>query len=357
MPAALITAGGAVLGSLIAGNAAQSAANTAAKAQLRAGREAASASAFRPIGMTTRFGTSNFQMGTDKYGNPILVGAGYTASPEIQAYQNRLSALAGGSLGQAEQAAVDAEALFGGGRGLFNLGQQFLATSPQAAREQYIAEQTALINPLRQQEEARLASTVFGRGRAGLSVGATGQPELATLAAARRTQDLQLAANAEQAAQQRIGFGANLFGQGADLFGRGYGLQTQALSPFLAQFGATQSLEQAALQPLELGANLGGRAVNTAGASAILQSGLGAAQAQLQGGLVGPSILASNIGNISNQYLRQQQQNQMFDRLYGTTGGMGAQWYGAGYSPWGGGYSNPYAANAGVNFTGFDVYD
>jgi hypothetical protein len=320
-PATGIMAGVSLLGSKMAGDSARDAAETSAEAQLAAARMSAQASAFRPVGMTTRFGTSNFGMGTDpNTGLPILESAGYTASPEIQALQDRLSALYGSSLGQAEQAQALGAPLGQAAQGLFGLGSQYLATSPEEARQQFMQEQYAMLDPIRQREEQRLGASVFGRGRAGLSVGDIGQPDLFTLASARRGQDLQLAAAAEQAAQQRAGFGAGLFGTGAGLMGTQYGLQTQALGPFQTQFGVQQGLEQAALQPLEIGANLGGRAVNTAGAQALLQGGLGAAQTQLQGSLVGPSLMASNLSNFGQQYLQQQQQQNLFNQLYAPSG-------------------------------------
>lgn len=325
---ALIGAGASLIGSSMAGSAAKKAAQTSAAAQERSAAQAAAASAFRPVGMTTRFGTSQFQMGTDQYGNPIVTGAGYTASPEIQALQNRLSALYGTSLGQAEQAAAQAAPLTAAGQGLFGLGAQYLATTPEQARQQYMAEQQAVLAAPRQAEEERLAASVFGRGRAGLNIGTTGQPELAALASARRQQDLQLAAQAEQAAQQRAGFGAGLFGTGAGLIGTGYQLQTQALSPFQSQFGTQAMLEQQALQPLELGAQLGGRNVNTAGASALLQGGLSAAQTKLQGSLVGPSLMANtasklDYGNLFNKLMGGGQTGMTFSNtgaMYGDTG-------------------------------------
>lgn len=272
-----------VISAFVGGEAQKSAAKTASKAQLNAAKIAASASAFRPVGISTRFGTSQFQMGTDQYGNPIVTGAGYTVSPEMKALQDRLSAMYGDSLGQAEAAKGYAGTISGGAERLFSLGQQYLATSPEEARQQYMQSQQALLDPVRQQEEARLATSVFGRGRAGLSVGAQGQPELATLANARRMQDLQLAANAEQAAQQRIQFGQGLFGQGAGLLGTGYQLQTSALSPFMTQLGLTQQIENMGQQPLELGAALGGRNVNTTGAAALLSGGLKSAETALKG--------------------------------------------------------------------------
>jgi hypothetical protein len=256
-----------------------SATRAAAASQLEAARLAAEEARFRPVGISTRFGQSQFQF--DEQGR--LKGAGYTTSPEIQALQNRLSALYGDSLGLAEQAVAPAQTLFG-------LGQQYLAQSPEQARNQYLQEQYAMLDPIRQREEARLGASVFGRGRAGLNIGDVGQPELAALANARRTQDLQLAAGAEQAARDRIAYGTGLFGEASKL-------QTSALAPFQTQFGVSQLLEQAALQPLDIGAQLGGRTA-TAGAQAgqsLLQGGLAAAQTRLGGQLsqIGTRNLAS----------------------------------------------------------------
>ena len=315
MPA-FIAAGASVLGGYLSGKSAEKAANTSAQAQLQAARIAAEEQRFRPVGMSTRFGTSQFQFGPEGR----LSGASYTASPEIQALQNRLSALYGTSLGQAEQAQALGAPLGAAGQGLFGLGSQYLATSPEAARQQYMREQQDLLRAPRMEEEQRLAASVFGRGRAGLNVGAAGQPELAALAGARRQQDLALAANAENAAQQRLGFGAGLFGTGANLLGTQYGLQTQALAPFQQQFGVSQLLEQAALQPLDIGAQLGGRTA-TAGANVgqtLLSGGLGAAQTQLQGSLVGPSLMAQNISGFGQNYLQNRQQQQLLDKLLGS---------------------------------------
>jgi len=265
---------GSVIGSAISARATRkaaaeqaSASRYAADAQERAAQLAAEEARFRPVGISTRFGQSQFQYGPEGR----LSGASYTASPEVQALQNRLSALYGDSLGLAEQAVAPAQTLFG-------LGQQYLAQTPEQARNQYLQEQYAMLDPIRQREEARLGASVFGRGRAGLNIGDVGQPELAALATARRTQDLQLAAQAEQEARNRINFGTGLFGEAAKL-------GTTALSPFQTQFGVSPLLEQAALQPLDIGAQLGGRTA-TAGANAgqsLLQGGMAAAQTRLGG--------------------------------------------------------------------------
>ena len=267
---------GSVIGSAIGARATRKAAaeqaaasRYAADAQERAAQLAAEEARFRPVGISTRFGQSQFQF--DEEGR--LKGAGYTTSPEVQALQQRLSALYGDSLGLAERAVAPAQTLFG-------LGQQYLAQSPEQARNQYLQEQYAMLDPIRQREEQRLGASVFGRGRAGLNIGDVGQPELAALANARRTQDLQLAAGAEQAARDRITYGTGLFGEA----GR---LQTSALAPFQTQFGVSQLLEQAGQQPLDIGAQLGGRSA-LAGAQAgqsLLQGGLSAAQTRLGGQL------------------------------------------------------------------------
>ena len=300
MPA-FLAAGASVLGGYLSGKSAEKAAQTSANAQLEAARIAAEEQGFRPVGMSTRFGTSAFQFGPEGR----LSGASYTASPEIQALQNRLSALYGTSLGQAEEAQALGAPLGAAGQGLFGLGSQYLATSPEAARQQYIAEQQNLLRAPRMEEEQRLAASVFGRGRAGLNIGTAGQPELAALAGARRQQDLALAAQAEQASQQRLGFGAGLFGTGANLLGTQYGLQTQALGPFQSQFGLSQLLEQAAQQPLDIGAQLGGRSA-TAGANVgqtLLSGGLNAAQTRLAGSLVGPSAMANSLSKVNYENL------------------------------------------------------
>jgi hypothetical protein len=337
----LIAGGTSLIGGALSGSAAKSAANTSANAQLEAARIAAEEQRFRPVGMTTRFGTSTF--GLDENGR--LSSAGYTASPEIQALQDRLSALYGQGLGYAERAGAAAAPLGGAAQGLFGLGQQYLAMSPEQARNQYMQEQYAMLDPIRQREEQRLGASVFGRGRAGLNIGDMGQPELFALASARRGQDLQLAAQAEQAAQQRTAFGAGLFGTGAGLLGTEYGLQTQALAPFQTQFGIQQLLEQAAQQPLDIGAQLGGRTA-TAGANvgqSLLQGGLAAAQTQLQGGLVGPSLLAQNTAQFGQQYMQGQQQQNLFNQLYGPSSPAGLQSY-YGFNP----FSNtsPYSVQS-----------
>ena len=264
------------------------AANIAAARQEEAARLAALSSVFRPVGMTNRFGTSDFQYEVDpETGIPRVSSANYTVDPNLVRLQDRLLGFADYSTGpEAQQEALATmTGLRGAGMSALNLGQQYLATSPEAAKQQYMREQTALLDPVRQQEEQRLARSVFGRGRAGLSVGAQGQPELATLAQARRQQDLGLAAQAEQAAQQRAAFGTSLAGTGGNLVGQAYGIPSQALGPLSSYLGLTQSIEEMGRSPFQLGLNLGGMVTqgSTTGGNLLAQGMSQAAQSRYQG--------------------------------------------------------------------------
>ena len=275
---------GSILEPFTGARATRRAAEQAAEQQAAAGRQAANIAAFRPVGMTSRFGTSRFGV-TDVGGVPRVTSAEYEVAPELRAIQDRLMGLTGGAVTTAEQAQAAAQPLGQAALGLFGLGQQYLAQSPEELRQRYFSQQQALLAQPRAAEEARLASGVFGRGRAGLNVGAAGQPELATLANARRQQDLALAAQAEQGAQQQLGYGASLFGTGASLLGQQYAIPTQALAPLSSLLGTVGTVEQLGQQPFNFGLAVGGAAQPGAQAGAtLLGTGLSqAAQTRYQG--------------------------------------------------------------------------
>lgn len=248
--------------------------DAAAAAQAEAARLGARAAAFRPVGITTRFGESDFTI-ENVGGVPRVTEASYTVSPELVAIQDRLMGLTGGALTDAEAARMAAAPLGEGAQGLFSLAGQYLGESPEAIRQQYMNEQYALLDPVRQREEQRLGASVFGRGRAGLNIGDIGQPELFSLAAARRNQDLELAARADQAAMNRIKFGSGLFGQGAELLSNQYGLPTTALGPLSSYLGTVGTIEEMGQQPFNLGLAVGGAGQPGATAAAnLLTSGL-----------------------------------------------------------------------------------
>jgi len=273
---ALIGGGLSLLGGLFGGNSAKKAAQTQADASIEAARIAADAQRFRPVGVTTRFGSSNFQ--TDAQGN--LIGAGYDVSPEIAAMRDRLLSQANDQgFRTAEQAQAAQEQLFG-------LGQQYLAQSPQEAAQQWMQSQQALLAPSRERAAAGLTQNLFNTGRGGVAVaqgGAMGaaNPELQALLNAQAAQDAQLAADAQAQGRAQTTFGAGLFGTGLELGSTAY-------NPLKTQFGLAQSLESAGQGALDLGLNIGGRGV---------QSGANVGNTLLKG-----SVLASEAMKDANSY-------------------------------------------------------
>ena len=164
----------------------------------RATQQGVAGSQFRPVGTTTRFGTSNFQVDPT---TGQLTSAGYTAAPEITSAQNRL----------------------------MGLGASYLAQTPEEVAQQYMSKQYDLLDPSRQRQLANIRNQQFQTGRGGLSVGSTGlrpsgaqglmgsNPELEAYYNALAQQDAQLAAQAQQAGQQQVSFGTGLFGQAGQL--------------------------------------------------------------------------------------------------------------------------------------------
>jgi hypothetical protein len=217
---------------------------------------------FRPVGMTTRFGSSQFQV------DPVtgqLISAGYTLDPQAKNAQDRFVALAEQGLQQAEGAQAQFAPLQTGAQNLFNLGNQYIAQSPQDVAQNYLNQQMALLQPGRELELANLQNRLQQQGRGGLAVAQGGTmgattPELQALYNARAQQEAQLAANAQQYGQQQVQFGAGLLGTGAQTMGQYYGGQQAAYAPFTTALGQVQGLEQLAQQPLTMGAALGQQA-------------------------------------------------------------------------------------------------
>jgi hypothetical protein len=225
------------------------------------------AAAFRPIGMTTRFGTSEFVR------DPItgqLTSAKYTLSTEAKAQQDRLNTLAGAGLTQAEGAQEKFKPLQTGAESLFKLGAGYLAEKPEDVAKNYLASQLALLKPGRDLELANLQNRLQQQGRGGLSVAQGGTmgattPELQALFNARAQQEAVLAANAQQAGQQQVLYGAGLLGQGTTAMGNYYAGQQAAYAPYTTALGQVTGLEALGQQPFTLGAQLG-QTASTAGA-------------------------------------------------------------------------------------------
>ena len=267
----------------------------AAQARIDAETAAAKASAaFRPVGMTTRFGTSQFQV------DPVtgqLTSAGYTLSPEAKAQQDRFMALSQQGLTQAEQAQGQFAPLQTGAQRLFGLGNQYLAQSPEAVAQNYLNQQMALLQPGRELELANLQNRLQQQGRGGLSVAQGGTlgattPELQALYNARATQEAQLAAQAQQAGQQQVAFGAGLLGTGAQTMGQYYGGQQAAYAPYTTAMGQVQGLEALGQQPFTLGTQLG----QTSSTSGARVGQLGLEGARLSTALATSADATRNLG-------------------------------------------------------------
>lgn len=219
----LLSGGLSLTGNVLQTQADRQAALKAQQDLLAATGRATAGAQFRPVGITTRFGTSQFQIDP---ATGQLVSAGYTAAPEITSAQTRL----------------------------MGLGAGYLAQSPEEVAQQYMARQYELLDPSRQRQLAAIRNQQFQTGRGGLSVGSTGlrpsgaqglmgaNPELEAYYNALAQQDAALAAQAQQAGQQQVTFGTGLFGQAGEL-------------------------EKLAQQPLTMGQALG-TAISGAGANA-----------------------------------------------------------------------------------------
>jgi len=334
---AAVIGGGQMLGGYLQGKSAERAARTQADAQLKAAQLAAEEARFRPVGITTRFGQSNFQTGPDGR----VSGAGYTLDPALRAYQDRFMGLAGGGLSQAEMAQQQFAPLQQGAQGLFGLGQQYLAESPEQAAQKYMLSQLNLVAPSRERQLAGLRTNLFNTGRTGLSVGATGarpdggaglgasSPELEAYYNAVAQEDARIAAGATQGGMDQARFGAGLLSTGGNLLDQGYRGQTAALGPYEAYLAQMKQLEALGQQPLELGINIGAKGQSTAGANALLQGGMAAAG----------SNFAANAYNPFATALTQASQNPAFQQ--GLSNAFGPKTY-----------TNPFAYQAPSFFNG-----
>jgi hypothetical protein len=283
---AAAAAGASIIGGALSADAAQSAANTSAEAQRYAANQAALAARFTPVGITTNLGSSNFTMNPDG----TIASAGYTLDPRLQGIQNNIYGQAGAynpqQLGQA------AQPLYGGASSLFNLGQQYLATSPEQAAQQYMQQQQGLLAPGREQELAGLRNKQYQTGRTGLATGGTmagnlaqTNPEMAAYYNSLAQQNATLAAQSDAYGQQRTQFGAGLFGTAGSLLGQVPQLTTAGYSPLQTQLGLVGSIEGMGQQPFDLSTALGAKQ-STAGANvgrSLLQGGIDAAKTQQAG--------------------------------------------------------------------------
>lgn len=253
------------------------AANQASGNAVTSANQAAQMAQFRPVGVTTRFGRSGFNYGPQGE----LVGAGYQVAPDIAAMREGLIGMAGTGLSQAQIAQAMQPGITAAGQGLFNLGQQYVAQTPQEAAQQFMTQQQGLLAPGREQQLAQVTNQQQQQGRLGLATGATtagysagapglqaSNPQMAALFNARAMQDAQLAAQAQQAGQQQVTFGQGLMTGGINLNNAGFGMQANALAPYTNLIAGAQGAENLGMGAFNAGQSLGSAAASSNQAAA-----------------------------------------------------------------------------------------
>ena len=246
---ALIGAGASLIGGMMAGDAADS----AAAAQMQSARMAAEAAKFRPYAITSGFGTSTFDTNNNT--------ATYELDPTLKAYRDQL----------------------------YGLGQQGIAginLDPTQAAQAYYDQQQGLMAGGRTAQDIALRQQQLQQGRIGLGLSGASQgagsgtgfvnPEQYQQQLARAQVDAQLAATADQVARQQLD---QDIARATGLFNTGFGVEELGQSALTmgADIGNKQSVSQ------------------NAQAQALLSGGQGAAQANLAGGL-GQAQMISNLG-------------------------------------------------------------
>lgn len=306
---AVIPAAASIVGGIIQGNAASDAANTQADAI----RAAAANAQFRPVGVTTNFGTSNFNVDPN---TGYLTSAGYNLTPQLQGLQGGLLNTAAGynynpdvswinnvkqnsltAMNMARQQAPNAfnagnlmyaqapnlfskgEAAYGQGNMLFGQGANlfpqanaqflnsqvlakagggYLAQSPAEAQAAYLARSQAALAPQDEQQLAALRNKVYQTGRAGLATGGTtaggllaANPELAAYYNSLAQRNLTLNTQAADQARADTTLGGNLLGQSANIANTGANI-----------YGTGANVVQAGGNLYNVGANQYGTAGN-----------------------------------------------------------------------------------------------
>jgi hypothetical protein len=173
------------------------------------------------------------------------------------------------------------------------------------------------LQPGRELELANLQNRLQQQGRGGLSVAQGGTlgattPELQALYNARAQQEAVLAANAQQAGQQQVLFGAGLLGQGTTALGNYYAGQQGAYAPYTTAMGQITGLEALGQQPFSMstglaqqtaqaGANVGQLGLRGAEQSVALATGRAATTnpyATLLGGVGSSDAFGKAVGGL-----------------------------------------------------------
>lgn len=284
-----------------------------------AGAQAARVGQFRPVTVTTSFGTPQYTY--DEAGR--LTGASYTPASWLQQLQQGSQNLATGYQAQQARALQDfqglaaAERAFGAGGQLYGAAQQALPTSYDTtqATQDYYNRMQQLVAPERERQLATTRQSLFNKGRTGLATGATqagGQlatnPEMAAYYNAIAQQDLNLANQAEQQAlanlTQRTNLATNLFGVGGAQSTMGGQQQNQYYQnlaasqvPSTVNLANLGTMETMAQSPLALGLQFGTPATQGAQYGATMQYNAANAAANLGAAQERARVEAANANN------------------------------------------------------------
>lgn len=256
-------------GGLISGSKGADAARGQAEALRAAALRSSNMAQFRPVGLTTGFGSSNFRV--NDLGQ--VEEAGYQLTPELEALRNRFTAGATGYDPTRVQQLT--EPIYGGATSLFNLGGSYLGANPQEVAAKYISDRQGLLQPSRAAELGKIEARNYATGRGGLGVntgtgGAPSNPALQAYYNSIFQQDRALAAEADQAAMERIRFGGELYGAGGKLAAGIPSLFSSSFLPIETQLNLAKSIESLGQNPYQMSLDL-----------AAAQAGAGARAGQL----------------------------------------------------------------------------
>ena len=313
------------VGGLISGSKGADAAKGQAEALRAAGIRSSSMAQFRPIGLRTGFGGSNFQV--NDLGQ--VTEAGYTLDPQLEALRNRFTSGATGYDPTRVQQLT--EPIYGGVSSLFNLGGDYLGANPQEVAAKYIADRQGLLQPSRAAEFGRINARNYATGRGGLGVQtgtgtAPTNPALQAYYNSIFQQDKALAAEADTEAMNRIRFGGELYGAGGKLAAGIPSLFSGSFLPISTQLELAKSVESLGQQPYQMSLDL-----------ANAQAGAGARAGQLY---MSPQQAAAQ------SYSQYQGYSPFGTALSGLGGAMG-----------GGGGFGGLSADMGIGGSGLNPYN
>ena len=354
------------IGGMISGDAAAGAAGEQAdylrnlsaeqrKAITDAAASAAARGQFKPVTVTSNFGTPQYTY--DSSGR--LTGVSSTAAPWLQELQNRQQGmlpqymgLTESALSAAPQYAQGAQQAVTGANAMYNLAGQALPTSYDvtAATKNLYNQYQDLLAPQREQQLASTRQGLFNTGRTGLATGATQaggmlatNPEMAAYYNAVAQKDKELAIQAEQTArsnlQSDITTAGKLFGGGAAGYTSAGDLQNQmyrnvaaSQSPFATGMAATTGLEQTAYTPVAQGFSY---------ATPVSQGEQYAGNMTMQGAQGAANVAAQYAQPIANYQYQQSSYSPWGSLLQGMGGSLGQSNLGSWGSLFGGSSSAP----------------